>query len=483
MRGSRRAALVSLQRSVWERNQRRIRIASGSAGETLACERHYTRAISEFERPASIGEVHEALCGRPLVLVGNSQGAPDRGRRAFADLVEATLRAGTTPLVALQEPDSKSDEADPIARFAREGLIEVRDLPLSGTNVGAAAKSLRALSAQRGERPVLALVDEFQLAPDQLPGKLGNRTGVLHQNAPGLYWRLVEQGLEHRVDAVRLGPAHYCLINVSPLAAQQSLLAATDEEAWEGLTRGELTERFAAHARRIGAFFGLPTASFIDHVAIFGPADLEIIEQALRSGLFGRRALLEIRRNLLNGESYFIPDLPAVYFGRPTRAAVAEEAAHFVRHASTGSPPARTRPDLFYQTALNEAAGYLGSKVVAPDRETPGWVEILELGLVRPQFGMNGTERAAFSLAARHLRAETDPDHAGDLPGIYRAQPAGFVGAAHLLGYALGERLWQGLARGTFSAEYVRRLFTEDWSEPGSALTRYLLLRADLGNL
>ena len=132
---------------------------------------------------------------------------------------------------------------------------------------------------------------------------------------------------------------------------------------------------------------------------------------------------------------------------------------------------------------LNEAAGYLGSKFVDPGRTTPDWTEIVELGLSRPQFGLGRTERAAFNLAARHLRAEFDPERSRDLQRVYRSRPAAFVGSAHLLGYALGERLWRGLRDERLTDDYARCLFGEDWSEPGTALRRYLLLRADLAEL
>ncbi|MEW6777158.1 MAG: hypothetical protein AB1405_12750, partial [Bdellovibrionota bacterium] len=249
-----------------------------------------------------------------------------------------------------------------------------------------------------------------------------------------------------------------------------------------GKGSNRLALEFQKNARAVAKFFGLPLPLAPEEIHVFSAGEEKLLEKFLRKAGFTPSLLSETRRNVRAGSSYFIPYPGAVYLAGDEPAAIAEEASHFVRHACGGTPPARTRPDLFYQLLLNETAGYLGSKLLCPERKTLSEGEILA-EFRSPSFGRAPFEKSAIETAARHLLAEADPEEAEALPRLYRSSLARVVGAAHLLGYSLAERLHAAILRKRYPTACARELFTEDWSAPGAGLARYITLKAQLAGI
>ncbi len=233
-----------------------------------------------------------------------------------------------------------------------------------------------------------------------------------------------------------------------------------------------LAQTFASCLDEIALALGLHVPPSARQVRVFGPDPAPVLEACEASGLFNESSLDEIRRHVLGYESYFLPQLGAVFLATPDPAEIGEEAAHLLRHACGGTPPAVSRADLFYQSTLHEALGYFGSKLIGPTRRTASEDEIVALSGRAPLL-----YRGAFRAAAAHILAERQPAQAGHIRRIYRASIPVFVGAAHLLGYSLGERLYRAFAREEIGPGTIRTYFREDWAPPGAALSRYLLLR------
>lgn len=242
-------------------------------------------------------------------------------------------------------------------------------------------------------------------------------------------------------------------------------------------------EHFQRCARTISDLMGIPVREQISQVLVFGPRPDALLELCARSGLYDAEDLGEIQRQLLAGESYFLPDLPAVFLANQTGFVAAEEASHFIRHVSGGSPDAASRSDLFYQLVMHEALGFFGSRLVVPERETPCEAEILAIGLypAEDDEDFSEDELLVFEIAALHLQAERDEEHAPYLTEVYEAPIPAFVGAAHLLGYSLAHELHEAVARGDVAMEEIRALFFEDWGPEGAALRSYIDLRSRVG--
>ena len=114
---------------------------------------------------------------------------------------------------------------------------------------------VRALADSPADTQAYVLVGELHLARVHLPRALEEtsqnllgislQTTVVFQNPGPVYWKLVENNLEHDVEAVQLTPLSFALNSAPPIVVQQSYLnwidynAATLEYDTSAITSGK----------------------------------------------------------------------------------------------------------------------------------------------------------------------------------------------------------------------------------------------------
>lgn len=262
----------------------------------------------------------------------------------------------------------------------------------------------------------------------------------------------------------------------APLERAARLLRRREAPAAPG------SERFRRCVQTIADLMAIPIGRRHDEILVFGPDPAPLLKLCEQAGYYDADDLDEIARNLLGGESYFLPDLQAVFLSSDTPHVVAEEAAHFIRHVSGGSPDASSRADLFYQLVMHEALGFFGSRLIDPARETPGEAEILSVALYPcDEDDIGEDELLVYELAALHLQAERDEAHLPYLGTVHEAPAYAFVGAAHLLGYSLADELERALELDVIGLREIRALYFENWAPRGAAFRSYLELRSRVG--
>ncbi len=154
------------------------------------------------------------------------------------------------------------------------------------------------------------------------------------------------------------------------MVAQQSYLDWIDggESPLEpGSDRVE--RRFKELALLIARFLNLDSKKLRDALAqfsVYTAGDLSFIRTLPARG-FTPKEIRQIEWQILSRESYFIPRANAAYLANLSVNHAAEEAAHFLRHISSGAGD-EPRPllDGFYARALEEAFAFFGSKIRQP---------------------------------------------------------------------------------------------------------------------
>jgi hypothetical protein len=136
----------------------------------------------------------------------------------------------------------------------------------------------------------------------------------------------------------------------------------------------------------------------------------------------------------------------------------------------SGSHEPRHLVDAFYARCLEEAVGFMGSKLINHKRKATD-----EAGLIKLQASRKSTaqEKMLAGLALRHIRMERG-ERVRSMTAVYDSDADTFNAVTHVLGYRLGERLYYGLVGGQLDKETVRKLFFERFETEGAALTTYL---------
>lgn len=516
-----RTDLLRLQKQLFRRQKALIeRRVQGYSAAFKAYEARYARRIRRFERTATFEEVAAAATACDVVHVGDYH-TLKQAQRWYLKLVRRLVEAGRPVVLALEFVEARHQAL--IDRFCAGRLSEATFLARTGLErrhgfdvwpnfkpifeqarregwrvvgleraTGASLEARDRFFARRIARTVVdhpghvvvALTGQLHCAPPHLPREveaaLPGRTVrqlVVYQNAEPIWFELERRGLEHETEAVFLRPGEYCLVNTSPLVAQQSFLDWVDDGELVETTQPERT--FKELARLIARFLGLKLDGALDEVEVYTSGDLSFLSRLHESGLFTARELAQVRRQILARESYYIPRAKIAFLAGLSMNHAAEEAAHFLRHVITGDMERPRAPiDAFYARALEEAFAFFGSKIVNPRRKTAHPEDLDKKARTDPPHG----RRVARAVLA-HLAIEAGGGPAGFARHFSHADAGLANDVTHALGYILGDRLYYAMVQGEVSKTEARRLFRLPMARPGEPMVIYFSLARRLAKV
>lgn len=513
-----RREVLALHRAIFRANKKRIHdcVADYSAS-FRRYERTYAQGVSRFIRRTTDAQVHKAIARSDVVFVGDYHTLA-RAQRAFIELCR-TVPTAQSVIVALEfvcgrhQPHIDAyqagaiDEYDFLRRIGyaeRQGsgtwqsfsqifaLCKSRGWRIIGIDSRArgatslqtrdafAARCIAGAMQHHPGAKVMVLVGELHIAPSHLPQAVRTQAAaqgrapqslIIYQNCERIYRTLVERGQEQEVTAVLVAPSQFCLLNTPPIICQQSFLnTLTVQEDGEAIE--DPTQTFKDYANVVARFFKLPIGEAAEEVELTTVADLSFLQRLARRGIFNKREMRTIERQVLASESYYIPRANMVYLGNLSVNHVSEEATHFIRHVCARVEMPTLLIDAFYARCIEEALGFLGSKVINPRRTRP---KVAYFRQIVRQGSASARQKALARLVLMHARMETGV-RVSRMAEVYNCDADTFNAITHVLGYRLGDRLYEALMHERISQARVRSLFFEPFEEEGAALATYLYL-------
>ncbi len=513
--------IVQLHRRIFRRNRKVINSAvAGYTDEFRRYEAVYARGVRGYLKRVRFEHLDAAIERARIIYVGDYH-TLKQAQRSYLRLLRR-LPADTKVVLALEFVQGRHQPAidqylsapqdDPVAEalflkaidhhrhwifggwehfkplfdFARQHGHHIIGIDMVGGGRTSlyrrdryAAKRIVQALRKHPEHTFMVLIGELHVAPSHLPKMvdtlyaqspqhdLSPKHVIVYQNCEEIYWQLVARRREHDTELVQISPGRYCIMNTPPIVCQQSFLSWLNNDG-EGLEAPEAN--FREQVQLITAFFGLDIGQAVDDIEIATVVDLSFLERLKRRGDFSKNDMRHIHRQILASESYYIPRARTVYLGNLSVNHAAEEATHFIRNTLTASHEPRLLVDAFYWRVLEEAVGFLGSKVVNHKRKAPS------LSLFRRiarSSRRSTSEKKTARLLLKHERM-----HGGgrvhNADSIYSCDATTFNALTHALGYLLGERIYYGLVRGQLNRDSVRQLFTDPFDGEGDALLTYL---------
>ncbi len=332
------------------------------------------------------------------------------------------------------------------------------DLRKIGARDRHAAHKLAEIRQRHPNAAILVLFGESHLAPGHLPKALQERLPeervlTVLQNVDKLYWRAAGERRE-RVEAVRVKDNVVCVFNSTPLEKYENYrlhlsrwgrteeegpdLAPTIYNLIDSLLRFLEIDRYSSHN-------GTQPKFLVDLMPeVYGRSSGARLRQQLsrRHATDGETEAMV--RHVEERGSVYLPQVNAIYVHEFKMMYAAEEAARFLHHACRGLPfrggipEVAGRGDQFYAQAIEYALGYFGSRVLYP---------------ARPVAQESG-ERA-------------DASESGKTEA-----------SSQLLGYMLGNALYDAYLKGRVTRGMLRRLFLVHLEEPGKAKEAYRVMAA-----
>ncbi len=493
---------LSLQRSLFRRQKAEIdRAVEGRSRAFDAYEARYRRHARGVRRAVETPELHARVLGADVVYVGDYH-TLHAAQAQYGALVELAAAQERPVVMALEffeakaqrhvdaflartlsleqlaartgHPDARGGlfaHVTPLLQLARRLRLPVLAIDKRARGASAlaerdafAAGRLHAALGAPGKPRVMVLVGQFHVAPPHLPAAVAALAGpslralTVYQNSEAVYWALAREGRLSGTGAVELTNGALCLLHTSPVLCQQSYLDYLAAEGGE-LAQDEdaVRERFRQLACLLGRELKVDVSGALDALLIATPSEPDLLRQLARRGGYGARALRAARVQLLSRESAYFARAKVAYLASRCLDHAAEEAAHFVRHCCVGDAMDAPRPflDALYARCVEEALGFLGSRLVNPHRPCPSsadWAAAF-------QRGPSLERRAAAFVLAHRAAEERSPAQASAL--LPEGPPALLNAVAHGLGYWLGERLHRAYEAGALAPAELRRLFRD----------------------
>jgi hypothetical protein len=502
--------------------------------------RDFREAFRTYESVLTPAQLDSALCSADAVLIGDYHALP--AAQAYAAQLVRRLAANSTPLVLgiemifardqhildewLRGEISESELRERI-RFDLEWGYEwqpVYEVLQSGRENGAAIYGLdfmphsdmRRIVARdrhaamkitevRGRHPEAVLVvlfGESHLAPNHLPQLLRERLSgesilTVLQNVDALYWKAAGERREC-VDAVRVDKDVVCVFNSTPLEKYESYRLCI--ERWRH-ARPKAPDPTPAVYNLVDAllrFFNINKYSATNHTQPKFLVDV-LPEVYCRTGEEAWRKLLlhegaggdEIRSVLTRLEqrgSCYLPAMNALCVQDLRMLGAAEEVARFVHHACRNElgrldHAAQAPEDAFYQCVIENAVGYLGSRVVFPKRQAVRESELYALySLTREAV----EEQSSFAyreymqmidFLVLHKDWEANHQHYVRMPALLeegqRWNGERFEFVTRQLGYMLGSELYHAYVMGRVGKRFLRALLFRKIGKPGAGRELY----------
>ena len=331
------------------------------------------------------------------------------------------------------------------------------DLRKIGARDRHAVHKLSEIRQRHPQAVVLVLFGESHLAPGHLPKVLREklpeeRVVTVLQNVDALYWRAAGEPAE-RIEAVRVSQDVVCVFNSTPLEKYEnyrlhlSRWGRTEEEGpdlvptiynlIDSLLRFLDIDRYSSHNGTQPKFL----------VDLMPEVYCRASDARLRQLLSRHRAdgdeTEAMVRHVEERGSVYLPQVNAFYVREFNMMYAAEEAARFLHHACRGLPLRQGAETVsstahFYVQTMEYALGYFGSRVLYPARPEAGGAGSRELPEEPPASQRKKTEASS-----------------------------------QLLGYMLGNALYDAYLKGRVTRGMLRRWFLVHLEEPGKAREVY----------
>ncbi|HEX5037377.1 MAG TPA: ChaN family lipoprotein [bacterium] len=516
-----RQELLKIQKKIFAKNDEIIRSQAmvRERGFDLY-ERRYKRHVRAYEAPSGPDELIEAIRESDVIYLGDYHTNPQSQRTLLRILKqiagEPNLGVG---LELVQKRHQKHLDDYLSGRISEETFLERINLrkfwyfdlwenfkpifdfakfhkvPLFGIEYSlggdatltkrdreSAAIIASILKKKPGMR-LIVFIGDLHTAPEHLPAEVGRildakgihkKDLIIYQNSESIYWRLAENGIEDKVEIVRVSDHEFCVINTPPIVWQQTFLNWLEHEEGE-IDYADARHSFLDLLQRIAEFLGLEVPDKAEEVEVFTCGDLSFLKTLKDDGGFTKTEIKRIKQQILASESYCIPQKNYVYLGNLSLNHAAEEASHYLKYLSSGPEFPRDPVDAFYANIIHEAVGFFGSKIINHKRKCFHEKEYAGLVTYLTSSKTSRERHRELEIALLVLR-HREMDRKG-LPirsrQFFRSQHDLFFGVTHGLGYMLGDRLYYAMLDNRVSKGEIRELYHDAMKEDGSPFELY----------
>jgi hypothetical protein len=380
------------------------------------------------------------------------------------------------------------------------------DLRKIGARDRHAADKIAELRRGHPEALILVLFGESHLAPQHLPALVRERMPeervlTVLQNVDALYWHAAGEAHD-QVEAVGVDDNVVCVFNATPLEKYENYRLCLDRWGRDDRSAPDLAPTFYNLINGMVRFLGINQYSphnttqpklLVDLMPeVYARNSNALLRRLLSRKGFTTEQRRSLVRHVLDRGSVYLAPLNTIYVRRFQMTSSAEDATRFLHQAcrglpgrgngraiETGETAATNREDLFYQTVLEHALAFFGSRILYParaavrDRDIAEMFEITREDLER-QTGLPFREAVeALEFLTEIRTAAAAGKLAAEIEIGQKLAGRKFDYVAEQLGYLTGTDLYSAYLDGRLTTAALRRLFLTHIEIRGVAQATY----------
>ncbi|MCP5463427.1 MAG: ChaN family lipoprotein [Deltaproteobacteria bacterium] len=521
-----RLELLNIEKAIFEDNQRTIQDAAVVSDKNFkAYQNRYQKAISRYQQAVSVKEALEAIDQADVILFGDYH-TLDQSQRSFVRFLRRFFKAQDKKVVvaleAIQHRHQKYLDQFMAGRLLPEQFIKkigfkehwffdlwdnyaiifdflkfhnvaTYGIEAPGSDKNTLLERDRFMATRivdlldkHPEHRVFVSVGDLHLAPEHLPHEIQKlakakkkKIKVLSffQNSPHIYWKLSESELVDHTLLVQLRKDAYCRMHTPPIIVQQSFLnwLYHDEGRFDWI---DAKASFLHIVERVAKILELDLPDDYEDVEVYTCGDLGFMHLSDFKKRFSKKEIEFIKSQLLNSQSYFMPEARLVYVANVSIHHAAEEATHYLKMLMAGLEGPRSHKDAFYANILHEAIGFFGSKFINNKRKCARAKDFRAEKTYLENSGRETISHVVYETCVLFLEHERRAKkgqvfHTNKITGISQEL---FLSITHAIGYDLGDALYYGFLNGKIKLETVQDLFINPFKEDGEPVELYLQL-------
>jgi hypothetical protein len=398
----------------------------------------------------------------------------------------------------------------PILQFAIKNGLEIIGLNYPAYNIPnplyirdkKAAEVIARISAENPEKLIFVIFGDMHVASIHLPREVKlqlekrnvrRKDLIIFQNIDEIYFRLVKEDMENKVDVVMLNKKTYCIMNTTPYIKYQSRIHWCENMDYYvckfydiGIDKSSSGDD-VIFEDDVDELMNIITKYFFlskDNLPDFEvySYDSKILFDRIRENDIDMKSF-KVNIKLL--DSFYINKPPIICLGRPNTNHMAEQATIFLYYINSLFDELNLAPiDLFFARIIINALGFLGSKLINPKRKCSR-LRDYELFLERYRHkrlqGKLEKQRLVSNGIFRHyeiLLSEIDFDKWNYKKFTVQSEidrtTNGLLSKA--IGQILGENLFYAILQELTSRKEIRKLFFNDFEIPKTSFIKYIAL-------
>jgi Haem-binding uptake, Tiki superfamily, ChaN len=291
----------------------------------------------------------------------------------------------------------------------------------------------------------------------------------VHQNHDGLFWSLAQS--KSPIEALKLGPANYCVFSSTPWAKLQSLVTWAEsvsdstepdmdaESEWDD-EEEDYHHWIATYSDFLSELFHLPSPE-IESATVKTVDEADFLDGVFKRDRYTPLEKRALRFQIENGLRTYIPRAEMLYLAGPNSNGAAELAGiHLFRKINGSQTLFSGEPEDFYRRVLESMFGFFGSLLINPKRKcdlTKDHLRRIATIKAQKKTPALSIEREAREIAVQFKRETLDKLIRQKLRGNANRQLTTVL-AAHYIGRILAKKLHQALIEDHVTLDKIRTL-------------------------